>query len=275
MLANMQKWVRQQLFTARAAGPCTKLVMRHIVLGGKLGSPVTTREVEEPDRNDSGVEALASELFLIAAADAQGLGGVQQYCLQAFHGDSDNQSARFTFRMDGEPEDGESDGMLSEPASLKGALAQQMRHNEAIMKTSLAAVQGIIATQARTIESQNQRLSAMEQERIESLDTVVSLVTDSHQRELETRKAEHREKMIEGMVNRLGPLIGIVANKVSGGKLLPPPVKDGVAAVFGSLMEDPDRLGKIMQLLNPEERGLLQDIIGLGKPEAPAEEPSN
>jgi len=120
---KLQEWLR-----GVEAADCVRVEVRHMVAGAEGGGVVATFELEgEPARFNP--EAIYDKI----AADAEGIGGLQRYTIVAFKGSSKAARDTLRLRVDGGA-DAEVGGGTSEPANLRGLVAQLMRHNETNMR---------------------------------------------------------------------------------------------------------------------------------------------
>lgn len=121
---KLSEWLR-----GLEALECERVEIRHMVAGSEGGSVVASFELEgDPPRFNA--EAITAKL----TSDAEGIGGPQRYTLAGYKAAS--KAARDTLRL---RVDGGADAELggpSEPANLRGLVAQLMRHNEQQARTN-------------------------------------------------------------------------------------------------------------------------------------------
>lgn len=264
-------FLRRNVFNNRASGQCREIVLRHASSNGKIGSEVNRFEITEQHRSEEGVRALFDDIMSMALADSAGYGqGVQVYHAQTFHGDSEKQSARFTFRVESDSEGDEENEGSSEPANKQGLIAQQMRHNEVLMKTTMGSITQVINTMQRALARQTDRLESMERERWENMRAIEQIMGQNHERQLEIKKAESRERMMGELMGKLNVLLPVVAQKLlapknTRGDAAPSVVADDVIAdSVKSLLESLDerQRGTIFGCLSEAQLGLLKNGTG-------------
>lgn len=268
-IEEIKIFIKSQIFNATKAGQCRELVLKKINAEGKIGSEIQRWETEKHHFTPEGVILIYNEVVNASTSDAVTMGGVQRYSLQSYHGDNKSQSARKTFRVNGDDGREEDEDLSSEGANVKGILAQQMRHNELIMKTSLGVVGQMMQAVSRTNAQQAARLDEMERDRLQNLSVVEKLLSEQHTRDMELRKMELREKSIGEVVSSLKQALPMVTAKLLGPK--PSEVKqgdssggaslalEGIVTVFASLT--PEQKTAIFSTLNDEQRDLLQSVF--------------
>lgn len=269
-------WLEQQL--ARSSGntraPLSRLLLMHMD-PSKRGSNVES--VVVPAKVEAGwAQQTATWLFEAATSDARAQPGpVESYAVLAYFGEADKPLCRHSMRVrggDAAEEEDDSDPSSSEPANSTGALAQMMRHNEALMKMATTGSQ-------RTIESLTRQLAVMSgnveralAKQMEAAEAVEKAASRKHERELETAIVAAREKRLDELTGMAMPLVPMIANKLAGVKMLPGGIKqgDGVRSLVASITED--QVGQLMQVFHPTQQMMLASIIEEMKAEAEAEE---
>jgi len=267
----MENWIRRQLFTITDEGPCLRFVLKHIT-SGKKASEVLSLPVPEQAGSDF-VTELINELEATAVSDAGGVGGVQSYIIQSFFTKSKTRpGARFTFRVQGENEEDIDGEFSSEPPTLRGQLSQTQRHLEAVMRTSTMNTGHVMAMMQRTINRLADQNEALADDKLKTLEVLESLHSQKHERDLETRKAAHREELVEKGFDKLGLLMPVVVNKLTGRKMLPETASSKemmISAFLESL--SPEQLDKISSTLEPEQMAAFaqaaQQFMAPEKPE--------
>lgn len=267
---TVRLFVRRNVFNATKSGECRELVLRHLAVGAKSGSEVHRWEIEAHHKSQDGVDSLVDEIETFASSDANGWQGVQTYALLAFHGDNERQTARFVFRVDGSSDEDEDNDYDSEPKNLKGALAQQMRHNELIMKTSMTNMATVMNVMQRTMNNQAARLESMENDRVKSIHLFEQLMSEQHTRDMEARRIEAREKALTEVVGSLKQALPIVATKLLG------PKKEegqpsGAETVLQKIVEgfmsmSPEQKAAMYNMLSDEQREQFKDLFSVMAP---------
>ena len=245
----------------------TRLELRHLnekggacIWDAKRGS-VRIGEDDEPAPVD--VEDLATQIESAAYDDAEGIGGMQRYCVLAFVAKEKAPRRRFTFRMLADEED--DSGAPSEEPTAKGHLTQLMRHNEALMRTVQMAIGSVLTNQSRTIESQAQAIADADKRRLAMFETHEQLLSRQADRDLEREKFERQEEMVREGFELGKALFPTIVNKVTGKPLLPETTTPGYEAirkVFASMTEsEQGAMMQFMMSLRPSNRIALQTFI--------------
>jgi hypothetical protein len=216
---------------------------------------------------------MADDLVNEAIDDADGMGrGVQRYVILAFHDKTPGEhTSREILRVSGgkstydAPENGEygiGDVSDSEGPDARGLTAQHMRHVEAMMKQTIVGWDRSM----RTLTEQNHMLSSTVEQlmgkHLSSLQLVEQLMTQDHQRKLESRKAEIWVKGTEEIVDKLKILLPHVVNRAAGRKLLPTKSSPGEQELV-SLVETlrPEQLDRLKELFTPDQLLAVLSIV--------------
>lgn len=260
---RFHNWLKQQIFNDRGAD-CIKLILRHVTpASGKLGPEIAELDVAaEPDEGT--VVELVTQLLSTAEADAAPLGGVQAYVVQSFfegHTTTDGTlkpKSRLTFRVQTEDED---DGVSSEPPTVKGQLAQSMRHVEAVMKISTMQTANAMSMQNQMITRQAAQIEKLEEQRIRNQELVELARSKQHERDMDMMTHESKQDMLQEGIDKFAALAPIAINSLSGQKLLP--VTDtrllSVREFVSSM--DTEQLQVLSQTLKPEQAILFRSIL--------------
>lgn len=231
-------------------GPCRSIVLRHLIATEK------TSNVDEwsASVHSKDIEQLADLIIEKADEDAEGLGGMQQYVVRVFHGDNKKPSPpRLAARVLTQKDDDDDEGS-SEPANAKGQLAQQMRHNEAMMRMTVGTTNEMLRAQGRLLEMVMARLEVVEKGRTELLTLSEDLLSHRHERELDLAARAAKEKRTDDALGKVMMLAPAIVNKMAGQRLLPEtisPEMDQIKTLLASLsMEQIQQLGTV---LNPAQ----------------------
>jgi len=277
---KFESWLKKQLFIERRSeGRCKSFVLRN-ANPGKLRAE--THDVETVDIGDTSppvdklnelVEDIANTILEAGDNDAEGLGGVQRYVVHAYYEHSDKPVSRYTFRIMGEEEEGETDDFDNEPATSKGQTAQAMRHAEAFAKIMTGAFGQAQQILLRTNARQSEQIEKFMETHMTIIELVSNLNDHKAARDLETRKQDYAEKMKEKLGEKLFPLLPVIANRIAGRPVLPGthPQQMMLKAFSESLTKE--QMNGLMQVLNPEQVITVVEMMGLsqtpayGKPE--------
>lgn len=258
-------------------GRMRKVVVCHIIKGNKLGDEI--RAVSVPDEpNEEWRHDVAKKIAETVAEEAIALSsGVQRYAVQALFEGDDKPRGRVIVTAQGDREDGDAlDTEGPDGAGLVTASMGQARFFAAAFGRS--SVQ-----QIHSLEQQVQRLTKenedLRSERLKSLRTVEELMVASHERAIENRREDFKQKALEDTVGKLGMLVPMAVNHMAGRKILPEnapermlvrafaermtPAKLQALASSGAL--DEAELAAFINILQSMAGGLAQ-----GAPPAPA-----
>ncbi len=257
---KMTQFLRNQIFIARESGPVSRIELRHLPAGSKLGHEVLVLEVPEDPEDDWFLNVI-DEVDAATLNDAGAVGGVQTYILLVFRKGTPKAQARFAFRRAG-LEDSDDQGFDSEPATSPGLLKQLMRHNEALTKVNAANSGVMLRVQAKMIEHFGNENFKMLEARMEQVEMIEELQTMKHARELESAKALNHEERMTGLLDTVKLLAPTVINKMTGKELLPTEAAP-VVAFLESL--DEEQQGKIAELLSPAQQVALAEMVRAGE----------
>ncbi len=256
-------WLRQQITIARPSGQVVRFELRHIPLGAKAGHEVATFDPPSRDSAEDWLEDTAQQVLAAAENDAQNLNAAapQAYVLLSYRKENETKAdARFVLPRVTATEENVDGGYESEPASLKGAFAQQLRHNEALIRLMITNSNTLLETSQRNIERLTQHLEKREEQRVELFDTFEELLSKKQDRELERMKAEQRAEAFKQAIPDLKLLVGAIANKMTGAKALPSgPQSEMLARFFATLTDEQKQA--IFGSLRPEQQTGLMEIF--------------
>lgn len=265
---DIEKWLRNALYVPRDEGRCSKLVLKHMSAGGKLGGEVCCINVPANPREsgDDFVEAALQEIETSAHQDASGMpGAIQSYVVQSFHDGSDKPLSRFAFKMHG-ADDEEGEGGSSEPPNRVGITSQLMRHNEAMARTSFMATNQVMTTLIRQNAQLSTLLEEMQKDKLRTFELVESLMSQKHVRDLETQREERHASMMQDAFDKLMTLAPIVIAKLGNSRqqlALPPGQPDELEIKAKALVESigPDQLEALGQVLKPEQQFVMAEMF--------------
>jgi len=263
-------WLRTQVFGQDEK--CRKIIIRHATPTARIGQVLFSIDVPNDKADDLNWDDWITEqvntIENISQADADSsVTGVEKYSIQTFHGEDNKPTATFSIRVKGENSDGEDDGLLSEPATKSGLLAQLMRHNEAIMRMSTVGTHDILKSMNAQIHNQEAVIEKLLNEKFDNIGMVDELISRKDERELAHAKASHDMEMKEKLFDKGMLLAPMIANKLlgkgnGGQKALPEDtsaVEQEMHSLATTLTED--ELRQILKILPPEKALVLVDIF--------------
>jgi hypothetical protein len=260
----MESWIRKQVLIDRPEGRCTRLVVKHV--SGSRGGGNEIASIVVPDGvsgSDDWISSALSEIETSAHTDAGGLGGPQKYMVYAFFSESESKPlARFPFLEHATDSESEDDGELeSEPPTTRGLTSQLMRHNEALMRTSVMGFSQMMGTLQRQLAKQADVIEKLVNEKFETLDTIEELLTKKQERDIEAKSATMKQDLMEEAGKKLLLLAPMVVNKLVGKTVLPQkstPRDEILRNFLGSLNQD--QLMAMSGILSPEQQAAIMEI---------------
>jgi hypothetical protein len=258
---RLERWLRQQFFGDHEE-TLERFVVRHSPSGTK-GSIVLEKKIVDRVTEDD-LNGIVTELLDVVESDASGMGGLQRYAIDAMREGRETPSGRFTCRVTGHDDsvDDDNDVVDTEAPTKHGLISQQMRHNEALVKT-LAQILGSTAnSMQRTIAQQAEHIERLQEQRFKSFDVIESALSEQHRREMEMLQLSSGEDRKDKAVEKALTLLPAIVNRVSGRKLLPEAssprdimLKDLIASLEG------DQFEKIATSLKPEQQILFIELL--------------
>lgn len=259
--AKIEKFLRRQIYGRRSEGVCERVELRHLSVGKNRGQEVQIfhlqKRMEEKDTLD-----LAQNIDDCAQEDANGMGALQRYVLLAFFADEDSAKGRLVFRKSSESEDEDSDPIDSEPATKGGLIAQQMRHNEIIMRSSNFAMGSVLNALQRDNQELRNEVNQMRQERRDSIEAYEKILSLQHERELQTKQHEFMLKAKEQMFDKISLLMPALVNRMAGKKVMPEkttPESMAIKALMDSITSE--QFAKLQEVFNPDQAVSLMQIF--------------
>jgi hypothetical protein len=268
---KVQEFAQKQIHRAPPElGPCTRLVLRHLRADGSTTHDIETIIVDPyTDTEDAPgpeeIERYAGDLVSAALSDADGLNrGIQRYAVLAFHDKSPGEAtSRCTLRVSG----GRSTWASEENAALglgeiadsegptpTGIAAQSQRHVEAMLKMISQAWHHTMGTFADQNQAMQRQMSTMLERHFQMVTMYEQMLSQQHQRDLESRKAEIWVRGADELLDKLKILLPHAINKATGKKLLPTrssPGEQELVAVIEALR--PEQLEQLKDVLTPEQ----------------------
>jgi len=259
---NLEGWLRRQLYgSMEENGRCVKFQIAHLAPSSKKGSDVGVVKIPPDGIPPEDLDALITQIETICYEDAGGLEGTQRYVLFPYFKDAQKTIGRFVLRIEGDAND--DDELASEPATKTGLLAQLMRHQEAIMRTSMLGIQNVVQMQQRVISRLSEQNEAMLGKHVENINSLEDLRNEKHERDLKSEEARFRQKSMQDIVDKVMLLLPNVVNKLGGKgqKLLPEKSTTTEAGIYSLLSSiTPDQLATLSGVLKPEQLATLQNV---------------
>lgn len=267
---KLERFIRRALFNDNR-DPLEKLKLSHCPQGGKP-TPVWNKAFDDAGPDD--IDPAVQELLQVVTDDASGMGGVQRYILIATVGGETH--SRLSFRMQGYDET--FDDVNSEGPNSTGLIAQQMRHNEALAKSSHMAMGGTLQIMHRLLDRTMKHNERLLEQRMEAFEAIEEARSEKHEREMEMMEAISKQEMKTGIMEKVSLMLPTVVNKMSGKALLPEtttPKDEMLKAIVHSLR--PEQVSKLQEVLDMEQLlPLLELIKTYQEEEQPAhDEPTN
>ena len=258
---EFETWMRRMLCSLdEEDGQCIKLLVSHTTVSKKRGEEVGTIKIP---KKVSDIEAFINEkideIINVTIVDADGIGGVQSYQVQAFFEKLENPKSRYTFRVEADDEDVEE--FKSEPPSVQGLTAQLMRHNEGLARTMTMTTGQVMQSLTRQNTKLLEMVEKVFDDKVKMIDAMEELAGHKHERDLEIQGQQFKQRMVEDGYNKLAMLAPILVNKFMGKKMLPE--KAGVMEVMvARLMESLTlpQTEQLQKLLTPDQMALLMEI---------------
>ena len=205
-------------------GRCYKLVVKHFSINKKPQGDVGKIQIPENVADEGGVDAVIGQVIQAAQDDANNLhSGVQLYAVFAYYLNDQTYTPRCWFRVSAEeeydPETTANDP--SEPATAQGLMSQLMRHNEAIMRTSVIQTSHVIQVLQQENASQRELLAKQAEQSIDAMAMIQETLDNATQRAIETKNAQMKQDIIAGVFEHLKLIIPVALNKLAGQKIAP------------------------------------------------------
>jgi len=264
---KVKQWIERQLWDDRDEGPATKFVLKHLDSNGRAGRiEIWSKAIEHNAKcvimPEDEIPDLINEIGSASFDDAEGMAaGLQRYQLLCFVKHKPHAHSRFTFSTSAGTDDVDDTG-VSEPATHKGLLGQMMRHNEALMRTTVMSSNQTLGMLARTVANQGEHIEKLLKDRREGFETMEDLKSQRHDRELSTIEATNREERYQAMFEKAQLLLPALVNRVSGKKLLPEsttPMEEMLKTLAESFTEA--QISAIMPTLKPEQQVVLVQFM--------------
>lgn len=192
------------------------LVLFHVNVAGRKS--VVWRDEKWHTASDT-----ASHIFEECKNNATGAGTAQRFNLAAFDPiDVEKREAISSCSLAVAPDigGGSDDNAVSEPPSMEGLLAQLMRHNGELHRQSSGTFGLLFQYLTGIIERQQGQLEKLSGERMMQAETMESLMSRKHQREMETKQLESDMKRKDDMFGKVMSLVPVAVNKLAGKEIV-------------------------------------------------------
>lgn len=258
---RLSQWLRRQLF-GRSDEKCARIVIKHVEVGGKVGNEVDSFPIEQISDND--IDMICTQIETSCLADAEGTKEFQRYAVMAYtvpEGEGEKAKARsfgrcmLSFTSFSEDEFADDSSASSEPATKNGLLSQLMRHNESMHKMTIASMGHVISTQTRMLQQAQEHIEKIGHKDLETFELIENLMSQKHNRELESMKAVSNQESKEKIANQIVTLIPNIVNRLGGKKLLPErttPIEQMLSNLLKGMT--PDQLGALQNVLRPDQQ---------------------
>lgn len=269
---KLSRFLRNTFILQHKEGRCFRLTLKHIVPKGP-GGDVANYPIGDGEITPHFLEELQDKISTDADVDAEGNGGVQKYQLLAYHeGSPDHSLSRLVFRS-GDPANEEHD-FDTEPANERGLLAQQMRHNEALIRSQVTSTNNVMQILSRQNEKLQNEKEALESDRFRNLEMMEKLMSHGHERYLAEQQADFEMKMKKDIGQKLMMLAPAVINKLAGKTVMPEVMRpqDVMLKNFAESIT-PEQYAHLMQIFKPEQQVVLAQVMAATQP--PQEEDGN
>jgi hypothetical protein len=225
--------------------------------------------------------AIVAEAWTDSHAHAANYRGLQRYALRIYRATNPRRSAgQFVWLLDGEQEQADSHGAVSEPATDKGLSEKLMRHLEARERMQAGVLAKTYEILVDDSEKKAARIQQLEAERLRTWEAAESLIDQRHLRELDFKRLERGELRKDQALQSLQLLIPTIAGKL-GQKLLGLPANAGgpagtemaqLSALLNSFTEG--QFNGLIGMLDTTQRITLLDLIKKLSPPEPTNPPA-
>lgn len=247
---TIEQWIIEAMSDADKGAPCTGIALVHVKgMGGaqeEVHFKPLTGATHDPKK-------LADFFTSRATGFAQDIAGLQSFRLLAFYGESKEPANAHTFTVaDGDLAPNDASQWSKHEASPQGMLAQLMKHNEHIMGTMNALVQGFASSLLR--DNENLRRENAEATAIVR-DVLFNMKEADHKMRME-QLAYSRASAEREMIARALPA---VVNHLTGKEVIPQSHADSELLDSLALKVKPEMLQQLVAvgIVSAEEAALL------------------
>ena len=230
---------------------CKRLALMHEIQDAKPRMLLNC--IVDHSKIESEKERISDEIMASAHSHAEESTRLQRYSVVAYAAD-ETVLAMCPFRMRPTTESSAGTDFDSEPATPNGLISQMMRHNEALTRMHLANYKDMMGLLAEEVGRVRRRNDELEDKNISMVRMYEELMSEKHQRDMETLKEAHSEDRKERLLTQGEKLLPFIAAKVTG--------QTAVKKFMQTLA--PDDMAKLMTILRPEQIEALEGILDEG-----------
>lgn len=204
---RLEVWVTNRMNEEQPdEAPLRLFKISHLVEGATKKATI----LEVPYRDQTEASAIATQLADHATSDANVAGGIQKYEIKALYGNNNLESrgGRFAFKLQAEKADDDDDmGIGSMEVSGRGSLAQQMRHNEQLLRVFAGTIGEVLTGQQNMMNSLSGRLERAESGRSAAYELIERLANERMDREIAAEEAKRRARREELLINAVQQVV--------------------------------------------------------------------
>ncbi len=254
--AKLAPWLKKNLRELTGSGIIERVELYHASEGVNASRLALVRV-------DDGVDAdeLAQELWDVCEQDANTRqnGLPQRYLVASFFAEDTAPVAQFPFLVHS--------GMTAlsvsstEPPTEKGELGQRMRHEETMHRLLVETTTYQVAGMRAELKEERELRGRYEKGYMEMFQTMEALSDRKHERELELRREEAREKRHEELMGLLMTAAPLMLAQFMGGRGMPGvgiARDEGIRGLLKGLGED--EINGVIKALKPEHSMALIEL---------------
>lgn len=192
------------------------LVLYHVNVAGR-------RATVWQSRGKWTIDETAILITEAAQGHADGLSNTSRFTLSAYPADDEDRGSPInhtSFTLAPQVTNESDEDGLSEPATAQGMLALLMRHNSELHRQSSGTFGMMFQYMTGIIERQSNQLETLTNEKMKHAEVMEDLMNKKHDRELESKDRESRQKRTDELFGKVLSLLPIVANKLAGKELV-------------------------------------------------------
>lgn len=262
---KMDDWFRRQLYYNGRHGDPIQFVLKQIEPGNKTGPEILSIDIPEKkeDRTPDWIEQTINDFINDAESDAMEHPNASSihYVVQSFfHKRPKTATSRCVFRVEGSSVDEEDE--QGHAPTKQGLLGQLMRHTQELTKYNTQATGAMLTSMSRALESASQANEKLLNEKFGNLQVMEDMISQQHDRNLSTMKAEHHQTMMTDLYQKIALIAPHAINKMVGQKVLPEAASTE-SIMVRNLVESfsPDQLVQIQSVLKPEQMVVFGEIV--------------
>lgn len=169
--------------------------------------------------------------------------------------------SRYFFDVEGQESDTTFSVSAAREANLSSVTSQLMRHNEANARLAIGQTLDIVGHYKALLAARDRRVEELERKYTEVFLLHEKLLSMQHQRDMEKRALELKEKNQDMMREKVGLLFPLVVDKLApgampnaGGSMLTSTIESFMASLTA------DQVGGILGVLGPEQGALIASL---------------